>query len=80
MRNLPYGDPMDPGYRRLRYLRYADDHILGFAGPKAEAEQIKAKLATFLRETLALELNQSKTLITHARTRAARFLGYEITV
>jgi group II intron reverse transcriptase/maturase len=80
MRNLPYGDPMDPGYRRLKYIRYADDHILGFIGPKAEAEQIKAELAAFLRETLALELNQSKTLITHARTRAARFLGYEITV
>ena len=80
MRTVPYGDPMDPGYRRLKYIRYADDHILGFIGPKAEAEQIKAKLAAFLRETLALELNQSKTLITHARTRAARFLGYEITV
>jgi group II intron reverse transcriptase/maturase len=80
MRTLPYGDPMDPGYRRLKYIRYADDHILGFIGPKAEAEQIKASLAAFLRETLALELNQSKTLITHARTRAARFLGYEITV
>ena len=33
-----------------------------------------------MRETLALELNASKTLITHARTRAARFLGYQITV
>jgi group II intron reverse transcriptase/maturase len=80
MRTIPYGDPTDPGYRRLRYTRYADDHILGFIGPKAEAEQIKTRLATFLRETLALELNQSKTLITHARTGAARFLGYEITV
>jgi Type II intron maturase/AI2M/AI1M-like, HNH endonuclease len=80
MRSVPYGDPMDPGYRRLKYIRYADDHILGFIGPKAEAEQIKAALATFLRETLALELNQAKTLITHARTRAARFLGYEIIV
>jgi len=80
MRTIPYGDPTDPGYRRLKYLRYADDHILGFIGPKAEAEQIKAELAAFLRETLALELNQSKTLISHARTRAARFLGYEITV
>ena len=80
MRTVPYGDPMDPGYRRLKYIRYADDHILGFIGPKAEAEQIKAELAAFLRETLALELNQSKTLITHARTGAARFLGYEITV
>jgi hypothetical protein len=80
MRALPYGDPMDPGYRRLFYCRYADDHLLGFIGPKAEAEQIKAELAAFLRETLALELNASKTLITHARTRAARFLGYQIIV
>jgi hypothetical protein len=80
MRALPYGDPMDPGYRRLFYCRYADDVLLGFIGPKAEAEQIKAELAAFLRETLALELNASKTLITHARTRAARFLGYQITV
>ncbi|HKS00811.1 MAG TPA: reverse transcriptase/maturase family protein [Arthrobacter sp.] len=80
MRTVPYGDPLDPGYRRLRYIRYADDHILGFIGPKAEAEQIKAGLTAFLRETLALELNQSKTEITHARTRAARFLGYEIIV
>jgi hypothetical protein len=80
MRALPYGDPMDPGYRRLKYIRYADDHILGFIGPKAEAEQIKATLAAFLRETLALELNQSKTLITHARTQQARFPGYQITV
>jgi group II intron reverse transcriptase/maturase len=80
MRALPYGDPMDPGYRRLFYCRYADDHLLGFIGPKAEAEQIKAELAAFLRETLALELNASKTLITHARTSAARFLGYQITV
>jgi hypothetical protein len=80
MRVLPSKDPADPGYRRLRYIRYADDHILGFAGPKAEAEQIKARLAAFLRETLALELNAGKTLITHARTRAARFLGYEIIV
>jgi group II intron reverse transcriptase/maturase len=80
LRALPSRDPMDPGYRRLFYCRYADDHLLGFIGPKAEAEQIKAKLAAFLRETLALELNDSKTLITHARTRAARFLGYQIAV
>jgi hypothetical protein len=78
MRVLPSVDPMDPGYRRLFYIRYADDHLLGFAGPKAEAEEIKAKLAAFLRGNLALELNAGKTLITHARTRAARFLGYEI--
>ena len=80
MRTLPSTDPMDPGYRRLRYVRYADDHLLGFTGPKAEAEQIKARLARFLRETLGLELNPAKTLITHARTQRARFLGYDIVV
>jgi group II intron reverse transcriptase/maturase len=78
-RSLPRRDPHDPGYRRLRYSRYADDHILGFTGPKAEAEAIKDQLAEFLRDELKLELNQDKTLITHARTRAARYLGYEIT-
>ncbi len=80
MRAIPCGDPMDPGYRRLRYCRYADDELLGFTGPKAEAEQIKDRLAAFLRDELALELSTDKTLITHARTRAARFLGYEIIV
>jgi group II intron reverse transcriptase/maturase len=80
LRRMPVGDPSDPGYRRLRYIRYADDHLLGFTGPKAEAEEIKQRLAAFLRDELRLELNQDKTLITHARTGAARFLGYEITV
>jgi group II intron reverse transcriptase/maturase len=80
LRSLPSKDPMDPGYRRLRYCRYADDHILGFTGPKADAEEIKAKLATFLRESLGLELNQDKTLITHARSQPARFLGYNVIV
>src|SRR5277367_5266606 len=80
MRTLPSTDPMDPGYRRLRYIRYADDHLLGLTGPKAEAEQVKARIAMFLRETLGLELNAAKTLITRARSQRARFLGYDITV
>ena len=81
LRSLPSKDLHDPGgYRRLRYVRYADDHLLGFTGPKAEAEQIKQRLAQFLRDDLKLELNEEKTLITHARTGAATFLGYEITV
>ncbi|WP_207929417.1 reverse transcriptase/maturase family protein [Actinomadura sp. 6K520] len=79
-RRLPSVDPMDPKYRRLRYVRYADDHLLGFAGPKSEAEEIKRRLAEFLQNELHLELSQQKTLITHARTGAARFLGYDIVV
>ena len=79
-RTLPTLDPRDPGYRRLRYVRYADDILLGFAGPKAEAEEIKRRLGQFLRDELKLELSEPKTLITHARTDATRFLGYEVTV
>jgi group II intron reverse transcriptase/maturase len=78
-RRLPRCDPRDPGYRRLRYVRYADDILLGFAGPKVEAEEIKRRLTQFLGEELKLALSEQKTLITHARSGAARFLGYEIT-
>jgi hypothetical protein len=43
--SIPSVDVNDPGYRRLRYARYADDHLLGFVGTKAEAEQINDQLA-----------------------------------
>lgn len=78
MQKLPSHDPHDPEYRRLFYVRYADDTLLGFAGPRQEAEEIKQKLRQFLRETLKLEMSEEKTLITQASTQAARFLGYEI--
>ena len=78
MQQLPSTDLYDPGYRRLRYVRYADDFVLGFIGPKAEAEQIKESLETFLRDKLKLELSKEKTLITHATSQAAKFLGYEL--
>jgi len=77
-RTLPSQDPDDPGYRRLRYVRYCDDFLLGFAGPRHEAEQIKARIRAFPREELKLELSEPKTLITHATSQAAHFLGYQI--
>lgn len=77
-RELPQGDPNDPDYRRLFYIRYADDFLLGFHGPKSEAEEIKQEIGRFLRETLKLGLAESKTLITHAKTDKARFLAYDI--
>jgi group II intron reverse transcriptase/maturase len=78
LQQLPSIDPQDTGFRRLKYLRYADDFVLAFTGTKSEAEEIKQQIATFLREELKLHLSEEKTLITHARTGAARFLGYEI--
>ncbi|EEV9891941.1 reverse transcriptase, partial [Escherichia coli] len=77
---LPSKDPFDPHYRRLRYVRYADDFLLGFSGPKSEAEEIKKEITLFLQNNLSLEVSQEKTLITHGRTDKARFLGYDIQV
>jgi group II intron reverse transcriptase/maturase len=78
LRTLRTKDPFDPNYRRLRYIRYADDFMLGLDGPKGEAEEIKDRLREFLSDHLKLELSPEKTLITHSRTEKARFLGYEI--
>jgi len=75
---MPSRDPQDPDFRRLWYVRYADDSLLGFSGPREEAEEIKEELRTFLRDNLKLELSEGKTLITHARSEVARFLGDEI--
>ena len=77
---MPSRDPHAPGYRRLRYIRYADDFLLGFAGSRAEAEEIKHCIREFLSKDLKLELSEAKTLVTHARTEVARFLGYEVSV
>jgi hypothetical protein len=80
MRRIGAHDQYDPDYRRLQYIRYADDFLLGFAGPRAEAEAIKDRIGTFLRDSLKLEMSPEKTLITHAATEKARFLGYDIGV
>ena len=76
---FPNGDEMDESYRRLKYIRYADDFILGVIGSKEEAQRIKEDIKSFLSESLALELSEEKTLITHTG-KSAKFLGYEITV
>lgn len=80
MRSLPSKVNDAPDFRRLMYVRYADDFILGFAGSKAEAETIKADIGLFLRDRLHLELSAQKTLITHAREGKARFLGYAVSI
>jgi group II intron reverse transcriptase/maturase len=79
-REMPSYDPCDPDYRRIRYVRYADDFLLGFVGPASEAREIRDQIGEFLRDNLKLTLSAEKTLITHARDETARFLGYEIRV
>jgi group II intron reverse transcriptase/maturase len=70
-------DPQDPDYRRLHFVRYADDWLAGVIGSKADAEELKRWIETYLREELQLELSAEKTLITNSKQRV-RFLGYDI--
>ena len=78
LRTIPYVDPMDDGYKRLVYVRYADDFLIGVIGSKADARQVKIDVGMFIREQLHLELSQEKTLITHG-TDFAQFLSFQIT-
>ena len=75
---IPSRVPDDPNFRRLWYVRYADDWLTGVIGTKGEAIIIKNKIAAYLRDELKLELSAEKTLVTHARKEKAKFLGYEI--
>lgn len=72
-------DLFDPNYRRMKYVRYADDFLIGVIASKEEAEKIKQDLTAFLAKKLKLELSAEKTLITHSK-KNARFLGYDIRV
>jgi group II intron reverse transcriptase/maturase len=79
-RTMMAGEPQDQDYRRLRYVRYADDFLLGFVGPKREAEAVRQRLGEHLERQLRLTLSVEKTLITHAVDGKANFLGYEVKV
>lgn len=80
MMSVPAADPMDSNYKRIVYVRYADDFLIGVIGSKKDAQDIKYAVGTFLKEELKLEMSSEKTLITHARKDKAHFLGYEIFV
>lgn len=78
MRQLPSQNMFDPDFRRLKYVRYADDFLLGFIGTKAEAQTILQQIEAFLGETLNLKVSPDKSRITHAKSENALFLGYGI--
>jgi group II intron reverse transcriptase/maturase len=76
-RLIPAMDNFDPDYKRMKYVRYADDFLVGVIGSRDDAIAIKEFLTTYLKEELDLELSQAKTLITH-NSEKVRFLGYDI--
>ncbi len=73
---IPYKSQTD---KTLKYVRYADDFLIGVNGNKEDCDAIKRQLSEFISGTLKMELSAEKTLITHSNT-PARFLGYNVRV
>lgn len=80
IRSIPAVQVNDPNFIRLKYLRYADDWIIGICGPQAMAEQVKEEVKIFLSQHLKLTLSAEKTKITHARKEQTHFLGTRLTI
>jgi group II intron reverse transcriptase/maturase len=80
MRSLPSRDRQDRDHVRVRYIRYADDWIVGATAPRHLAETIKDEIRQFLKDRLKLELSPEKTRLTHARTEEATFLGVRLSI
>lgn len=77
--SIQASNPMDASYRRLVYIRYADDFLVGVIGSKMDAISIKSDISNFLEDKLKLKMSEEKTLITNSSNKA-RFLGFDITV
>ena len=74
---MPAADPMDPGYRRMRFVRYADDFVVGVIGNKEDAEKIKGEIEDFVRTGLNLSISKEKSGI-HHMAKGFDFLGYYV--
>lgn len=79
LKTIPYGNPMDENYRRITYVRYADDFLIGIIGNKKDAEKIKVDVGEFIKTGLHLEMSDEKTLVTHG-TDFAHFLGFDVAI
>jgi group II intron reverse transcriptase/maturase len=67
----------DTNLRRLMYLRYADDWIIGVRGNLKETQEI-LKIVSDFCTSIGLTVTQQKTKITNLSTSRALFLGVEI--
>jgi len=73
--SIPSYDPFDPEYKKMVYVRYADDWVIGIRGSYRDTSTTKEKIKDFLMNELGLEINEKKTLITNTRMGRINFLG-----
>lgn len=70
----------EPNFKRMRFIRYGDDIIIGVIGCHKDCVEIKNNLSLFLNERLGLELSLAKTLVTHSSEDKAHFLGFDLSI
>jgi len=63
MRSIKRSDLFDKNFRRLRYVRYADDFVVMMVGDRKNAEYLRKKIAEILKAKCGLDLNEEKTII-----------------
>jgi hypothetical protein len=73
----PAMDYNDPNFKKLMYVRYADDWVIGVRGSHSETMDILNKISEFCKE-IGLELSENKTKVTNLNKDSALFLGTKI--
>lgn len=76
-KKLPSKEIEDPNFRRIFYVRYADDWIILVAGPYGDAVTIREEVGEKLKK-MGLTLSTEKTKITSLRNDKFRFLGFDL--
>lgn len=77
-RDISYSNFEDSSFKKLNYVRYADDWIIGVRGTYKETLDILSSIKTYL-SSIGLTLSDSKTKVTNLNTSKVLFLGTEIT-
>lgn len=74
-RSLASKDFEDHNFRRLQYVRYFDDFLVGIIGKHSETIKVSQEIKDFLFTSLLLKLNFDKTHITNFNREGTNFLS-----
>jgi hypothetical protein len=67
----------DPDHRKLWYVRYADDMLLGLIGPKIDALAIFERIKIAVDKELKMQIHLGKSGVEH-HSDGVLFLGYRL--
>lgn len=68
-------NPVDHNFKRLIYIRYVDNFVIGIIGSRLDTMAIQEKIGVFLKNKLDLTLSNQKTIITNFSKDPIFFLG-----